>query len=242
MDDTPKPGDDRSDLVRRLWEANTRILGKRGYDLNQIVGDWAQRQEAQLLTPGAGDDFRELAAKGCVRQILAALLALLKWSPRVEVFWKQLYGNLEQRRRTRRSLEKASSMLADLFRFTIPLEDDEFAEGLAETGHLSPSRLVTELKLYSSTLDFLDRFPRETHTRSFEDFLRFVLIDYVKETTGRFRDRNVSALLGEVVGPSDYNEVAQRMWRNRNYRRMKKHYPLLSELLVTLGQVLTNRA
>jgi len=40
-------------------------------------------------------------------------------------------------------------------------------------------------------LDFMNRLPSEAKTRSLREFAKFVLTDYVKAATGRFRDRNV---------------------------------------------------
>jgi hypothetical protein len=54
-------------------------------------------------------DFDELSANGCAPQLLAALLALVKWSPATEGFWQQIHGNPEKRRRVVKSLEKAAS-------------------------------------------------------------------------------------------------------------------------------------
>jgi len=58
--------------------------------------------------------------------------------------------------------------------------------------------------------------------------------------TGRFHDRSVSGLVGEVLGPSDYNEVAQRMWRSRNYERIDKHYSWITRFLVAMSVVIAS--
>jgi hypothetical protein len=234
--------DEQADPVRQLWEVYAEILKKRGYDIDQLLRDWTQKQVAKLGSPGAQTDFEELSASGCVPQLLAALLALLKWSPAMESFWQQMYGNPEKRRVVVRSLEKSALALEGLFNFVIALEDEDVANKFGELGRIPPSRLVSELRFYARMLDFMNRLPSETKTRSLKEFAKFVLTDYVKAATGRFRDRNVSALLGEVIGPPDYNEVAHRMWRLRNFVRMKSHYSRLSDLLLNIGQVLRGRA
>jgi hypothetical protein len=241
MSNPPRSEEAGPEPVQELWVLSSRFLKKRGYDIDRLLGEWTESQLEKLTSPGARTDFGELTADGCVREVLAVLLALLRWSPNIEEFWGKVYGSSAGRRRTRRALTKAAAALEELFSFPISLEDEVIGTKFDEIGHLTPARLASELKLYASSLDLLDRFPRETKTRSFADFLRFVLADYVKAATGRFRDRNVSGLLAEILGPTDYNEVAQRMWRHRNYGRMKKHYPLLSELLQNVGRVLVNR-
>jgi hypothetical protein len=140
-----------------------------------------------------------------------------------------------------KSLEKTALALEQLFSFAIALEDEDVVTKFNELGRIAPSRLVAELRFYARMLDFLNRVPSATNTRSLQEFVKFVLTDYVKDATGRFRDRNVSGLLAEVVGSPDYNEVAHRMWRHRNFPRMKKHYSRLSDVLLNIGQVLTSR-
>ena len=59
--------------------------------------------------------------------------------------------------------------------------------------------------------------------------------------TGRFHDGNVSGLLAEVFGPVDSNEVAQRMWRSRNYARLEKQFSKLTDFAVATSVVIGNR-
>jgi hypothetical protein len=233
--------DEVRDPVHELWTVHAEILQKRGYNLDELVRDWAQKQAANLSSPGAQTDFKELCANGCVAPVLSALVVLLKWSPRLETFWEQIYGNPDKRRKVVRSLEKTSSELERLFSFSIALEDAEMAAKFGELGRISPSRLVGELRFYARMLDFMNRLPKETNTRSLTEFSKFLLTDYVKATTGRFRDRNVSALLGETTRQPDYNEVAHRMWRHRNFARMKSHYSRLGELLLNIGRAVSSR-
>lgn len=240
-DQIPKTEGERTDAVRQLWEAHAEILKKRGYDIDQLLGQWTQSQRARLAPGSAQADFDELSASGCVPQVLAALLALLRWTPTMESFWQQIYGNPEKRRTVVKSLEKSALALEQLFGFVIALENEEVLTKFDKLARIPPSRLVTELRFYAQMLDAMNRLPRETNTRSLKEFSKFLLTDYVKTATGRFHDRNVSSLLGEVVGPTDHNEVPQRMWRNRNFARMKKHYSRLCDLLLNIGQVLTNR-
>jgi hypothetical protein len=233
--------DETRDPVQELWTVHAEILQKRGYNLDELLREWTQKQSANLPSPGAQADFKELCANGCVAPILSALVVLLKWSPRLETFWEQIYGNPDKRRKAVRSLEKAASELERLFSFSIALEDAEMAGKFGELGRISPARLVAELRFYARMLDFMNRLPKETNTRSLIEFSKFLLTDYVKACTGRFRDRNVSALVGEITGQPDYNEVAQRMWRHRNFARMKSHYLRLDELLLNIGRVLSGR-
>jgi hypothetical protein len=242
MGNSLKTEEARTEAVRRLWDGYAHIFQKRGRDIDKLLRDWTQRQRDKLISPGAREDFDELAGDECVPQVLAVLLVLLTLSPKLEEFWERINGSPVERLKVRRVLVKAADALEQLFSFTISLEDNDLRTIFSEIGRLTPSRLSSELREYASILDLLNSFPREVETRSFKDFLRFLLAAYVKAATGRFRDRNVSGLLAEVLGQWNYNEVAHRMWRHRNFNRMKKHYAQISDLLLRSGQVITSRA
>jgi hypothetical protein len=241
MSEPSRDADALKDELRQLFEGYAEVFSTRGYDLGKIASQWAKLEAAKLLSPGAADDLSELSDNGCVPQIICGLLALLRWSPKAEQMWERVYSRPDIRSKAQRSLEKSAAVIEELFNFTISLEDKFIEAKFAAFGHLPPSRLAAELKAYGRFLAFLNRYPRDAQLRSFADFARFLLTDYVKAATGRFRDRNVSGLVSTIIGSDDYHEVAQRMWRHRNYARIKKRYPRLSELLVTIGQELQTR-
>jgi hypothetical protein len=232
-DTIPKAMDKDKDL-QYLWNFYCEIWSKRGWDLPHALKEWTARQEERLPSPGARDDFRELCVNGCVAEILAIGFASLRWSPQFEDFWSTLYGNPNDRRRVRRNLEKTAKAIEGLFVLPIHLENDEMISKLSKIGHISPGKLSSELRAYAKLLDFIDSFPRETRTRSLADFGKFCLTEYAKQATGRFRDRNVSGLIAEAIGRADYNEVAHRMWRSRNFKRIRSHFQKPSELLAAI--------
>lgn len=218
---------DKDDALRQVWKVYSEILSRRGFDLQQ----WTAHQGESLPSPGARSDFKELCVEGCVPEMLAILVAFLRWCPKFEDSWAKIYASPNDCRRVRKNLEKTAKVLQGLFAFSISPEDEEIASEFDKIGRISPGQLVSELKLYAKGLDLMDRLPRETETRSLADFGKFSLTEYVKQATGRFRDRNVSGLIAEAIGPTDYNEVAHRMWRFRNFKRMSTHFQKLSELL-----------
>jgi hypothetical protein len=225
---------DMDKALQNLWNVHCEILGKHGVDLPSVIKQWTVQQEERLPSPGARTDFRELCANGCVAEILAIFLALLRWSPQFEDFWSKLYGSPNDRRRVRRNLEKTAKLIEGLFAFLISLEDDEVISKLSKIGRISPGRLSSELRFYARLLDMMESIPRETQTRSLADFGKFCLTEYAKQATGRFRDRTVSGLIAEAIGPADYNEVAHRMWRSRNFNRISSHFQKPSELLAAV--------
>jgi|SRR5580700_2122486 hypothetical protein len=70
-----------------------------------------------------------------------------------------------------------------------------------------------------------------------QELSKYLLTSYIRKMTGRFHDRSASVLIQELVGPTNYDEVAQRMWRARNYKRIDKHCSWMTRFLVATSVV-----
>jgi hypothetical protein len=242
MSDTGKHELDRVEAAQALWDAHRKVLRASGIDLDKASAEWAAKEAQKLASPGARSDFAELRRHGCIPQVLAAIIVLFRFSPRAERLWAEMVGRPDKREKVTRALGKAAAILEDVFGELIDAEDESQRAALANIGRIPLSRLVSELRFYVSYLNLAEWLAADTESHSLREVTRYLLASYVKRVTGRFCDRNVSALLGEVVGPSDYTEVAQRMWRARNYKRLEKHFSKLSDILVKMGLVIAHRA
>jgi len=242
MGDTDRSELGKFEAGQALWDAHRKILLKRGVDLDKAFAEWAERQGQKLASPGARTDFAELCRHGCTPQVLAAIIALFRFAPRVERLWAEMIGHPRKRQKVTRALEKAASMLEEVFGEFIAAEDESQRETFADLGRIPLSRLVSEVRFYIRFLNLAEGLAEDTETRSIREVTNYLLASYVKRATGRFRDRNVSALLGELAGSVDYNEVAQRMWRTRNYQRLEKHFSKLTDFLFTMGVVIAHQA
>jgi hypothetical protein len=105
-----------------------------------------------------------------------------------------------------------------------------------------PATVVKALRLYARALGMFDTISKETQAHSAESFPRYLISAYVKRATGSFHDRDVSTLIGSVVCSPTYDEIAHRMWRSRNYKKLEKEFSFLTELLVGIGVVTSQTA
>jgi hypothetical protein len=242
MSPTDRPKLDKLEAEKALWDAHRQIWRARGVDLDKVSAEWAAGQAQKLASPGAQTDFAELCRHGCAPQVLAATIALFRFSPHVERLWAEMVGRPDKRQKAIRTLEKTAATLDEVLGEFIAAEDDSVRAALAGMGRLPLSRLISELRFYGRFLNLAKGLAADTETRSIKEVTKYLLTGYVKRATGQFRDRNVSALLGELVGPADYDEVAQRMWRARNYRRLEKHFSKLTDLLFAMGVVIARQA
>ena len=229
------------EAVRNLVDAYRRIYRPKGIDPDKILADFAAFVAQRLASPGARTDFEELCKSGCVPPVLAAIVVSLRAFPHLERFWIEIVCRPERRQRATRALEKAGAIIEEVFEDFIGIEDEIPKDAWNSLGHLLPSGLVSELRFYVSLLNIGEGMEAGTKPRSIREVSKYLLASYVKRTTGRFHDGNVSGLLAEVIGPADYNEVAQRMWRSRNYARLEKQFSKFTDFAVATSVVIGNR-
>ena len=131
-------------------------------------------------------------------------------------------------------LENAAATLENVFRGFMTVEDENDRAEFAKIGRIPPSRMVSELRLYGRLINLAKLLAVDTEAHSLEEVSRYILSSYVNRATGRPHDKNVSGLIAEISNSTDYNEVAYRMWRNRNYERLEKHFSWIVDLLLAM--------
>jgi hypothetical protein len=228
----------KHDAVQRLWDTYVGIIGKRGVDLPAVVATAAERVRDTLMDPGARIDFDQLCEKGCIAEILALLVGFLRFSPNVRHLWSEMVGQPEKRNATIRKLRRAADAIDDVFAELVK-HDKELPD--VGTDMASPAKVAASLRFYCRVLDLSEVIVKEGRIRSSEEMAKFLLASYVERATGKACDRNVSGIIAEVLGPVDHNEVAQRMWRHRNSKRLKENLASLADLLHAGGVAVSRR-
>ncbi len=221
-----------------LWKAYRDPRRAKGFDVAKFYTDLAEEQKQKLTSPGAREDFTELCDAGCFQLVLAGIVALLRYSPLLEGFWTEMVGHPENREKATRALENAAQTLENLFSGVIATENEGKNVEFAKIGRLPVSRVVSELRIYIRFINFASSMSVDTETRSPMELSKYLLSSYVRVMTGRFHDRSVSGLVGEAFSSLEYNEVAHRMWRTRNYERIDKHFSWITRFLVAMSVVI----
>jgi hypothetical protein len=200
-----------------------------------------QAQKLRFHNPQTIRDFDELCAHGCHPPILALLIVSINNAPRLANLWASYVGQPKTRKSASKTLEAAASTLEEVFAKIIALEDDDARRQLHEFELVPLSILISQLRMYSDLLVLSEILKTGFETRSPVELARFLLTYYVERATGRPHDRNISSLLTETQNLEAYDEVAQRMWRDRNYKRLSKHYQRLGEIVLVIGAVVTHQ-
>ena len=237
-----KPGKPKiEDLAAEvaLWNAYRQIRQAHGLDVVRLFARWPDEVKQGLPSPGARDDFADLCNAGCFPQALAVLVLLLRNAPTLEEFWSATVGRPDDRVKAMDSLENAAQTLEALHaedpNLGTAAEDEQFGQ----IGRIAISRLVAELRFHVELINLAQLIKKDTEARTPTEVARYLLTGYVRGMTGRFHDQSVSGLVGEISKEAeDYNEVAQRMWRARNYKRLDAHYFGIVKFLMSMSVVI----
>jgi hypothetical protein len=216
------------------WRIYRQIYQKKGVDIVAFYAALARDVEFGLSIP-VRMEFRELCDAGCLPEILALLTFLLRDSPHLQQLWEQIAGDKNAREKSRKSLKAAARALEGI-------GGDLFARHTS-TGDPASVRVaygVSELKFFERFLGLGESLRSDTETRSPTEFCKYLISAYVKSMTGEFHDRCVSGLVGETVGPEDFVETAQAMWRFRNYERLDRYHHGFVELIVAMSVVIAH--
>jgi hypothetical protein len=227
--------------MQSAWDAFRQLETLDGVRLEIAWAAWAEEQRQRLASPGARTDFDELCQAGCVKEILASILALIRFAPQVSELLQATLGRSDKRQKLMLSMEEAAAALEDYYAGLETTGNSNATTGQATIKREWPLNLISEIRSHNDMVTFFGRLVAKLEVNSFHEFARFLLVEYVNLATGRPRDRNVSGLLGEIVGPADYNEVAHRMWRARNYKRLAQHLSIFPYLLLDLSFVVSRR-
>lgn len=238
MTDTDKPRIEDLPEEVAFWKCYREICRSKKIDTIKLYMDLAEEEKQKLASPGAKEDFIELCEAGCFQPILAGIVMLFRYAPLLEVFWTEMVGRPDNREKTTRTLESAAQTLENLFSVVIDSEKEGKNTELERIGRLPVSRLVNELRLYTRLIKFASSISAETETRSPAELAKYLASSYVRSMTGRFHDRSVSGLVSEASRSPEYNEVAHRMWRTRNYQRIDKHFSWMTRFLVAMSVVI----
>lgn len=233
---------DRYKDEQALWNAYRAGQRSRGINIDQLFSEWAAVEAQKLASPGAREDFEELCKDGCNPQVLAAIVALRRHSPRLEAIWAMIVSPPENRQKATQALENAAATLEQVFGAFLAMEDEKARAKFAKIGRIPVSRMVSELRLYGRFINLAQLLAVDTQAHSLGEVSKYILSSYAKQTTRRFHDQNVSGLIGEIANSPEYNEVAHRMWRNRNYERLEKHFSWITGFLVAMSVVIARPA
>jgi hypothetical protein len=224
--------------LRESFEVTVQILKEKGVDPLAFAWDWARRTKEKLGDVGE-PEFEELCSDGCHPIALAACLLVSESMPAIGMVVQRYFGKLDDRARSARKLRGAAEVLKQFVDADMERRYQSIRSRVTKCPP-GPLELARNLELYAKILDVTEAFSRTADLKSPHDLPRFIVSDYVHRATGRWHDREVSALL-EWDSADVYDETAHRVWRNRNSRRLMRHSGIVSDLLLAIGLLIGER-
>jgi putative transposase len=223
------------EAMQNLLLVYREIMRAHNIDLPSLLANFAERESS--LLKAAKSDYRELCGKGCSLEILSANCWLLRNTSNIQEFISYVFGTSRDRRRRAAA---AARVMADLETFMVPVQPKHGQTDWLPAIDDNPlAKLADNLKAYLEALDMPDRIVKHLGARSLPQFLKFLLTAYVRLATGKWQDRNVSAIIAESLRERAYNVEAHRMWRDRNCSRFSRRLATPLTILKDFGVALT---
>lgn len=249
--------------AQNLWNVYRSIYAQRGFDIAGKLAKWAEQKRLSLDEYGPRKSFNDLCEKGCKALPLAVLIAIIQPLRSFEMSWKKITGTPRHREQKIRAIERAAIAMEDLHdsfakvfiegttgestdeddliqlrqELVQPFDKDALAFAM-KAGVPDPATMIYALRLYASVLSMFESAQEDSGAASSDMLAKYLLSAYVYRATGRFYDKEVSALIGAALDPN-YDETAHRVWRNRNgnYQRIDEKLSGIADFLIDWGVV-----
>jgi hypothetical protein len=223
--------------LKGTYSALKEGLHENGADLAKIAYEWSLGIKKALEPEGADRDFEVLCDQGCHPWSLAVSVFAAEFYPILVLSVRAAFVRSKQRVGYSRKLRQAADILGQTV-FTDKMKDGLWLKLKARHESLPepPSAMIRDLEFYARLFEFAELVSRNAGIKSDRDLPRFIVTSYVHPATGRWHDKEVSALV-QGDGTEIYDETAHRVWRNRNFSRLNRHYRTLSELLQEVGEL-----
>jgi hypothetical protein len=262
--DRQKPGAPNIDAFEDLlqvWKGLSAIYASKGINLPQIARGLLKAKREALARWASVGSFDALCKSGCNEYSILFSLHVMEASRSRASKLERAAGPARKRGQVTRLFERAANDLeefAKLFEATVwddfgslppsvlktaqnlarqidPREDEAKWPAYLPAPH--PNTIIRGLRFYSSMIRALPRLRAPGMPYS-ESLGKYLLSAYVKRTTGKFHDAEVSAVIGSTLDMKGYDETAHGMWRYRNYKRIQKQCSSLVDFMVDVGAVI----
>jgi hypothetical protein len=221
--------------ITKIWTLHRKLCAERGLDLGEALAGFVVRQRAFLRSCGADREFQDLVIAGCEPQLLALLCLAVGWAPKLN--WiRRAIGAARRRDQLLRTLDKSAKMIEPILE-GLGLEFQS-PSWTVDSEIVDIRTLYLSLLTYAEALRWEKNLASEVGELSFVDIGKYLLANYVKTVTGKYHDREVSALIGAKLGNADYYETSHKAWRHRNHHRLGHAFSELARFLFAIHSVL----
>ena len=224
----------RANLAKISVVELSEILARSGIRRHPKLTQWTEHRFGLLGEYHIEQDVDRLNALGVKKETLALAMMLINMSPSFDYFFKEMFGDKRVRLRQARSLETAASVLESMAKL-IPDMPEMLPDKIPNL-----SSAAKAVRSYSAMLTWGEVIYAFMGASSIVEVAKYALAGLVRRTTGKFHDREVSALTGAALQRFEYDETAHRVWRIRAYQRLEKSFPVAPLFFQALNDVLSH--
>jgi hypothetical protein len=185
----------------------------------------------------ASQDLDKLEKYGVQPEALFLVLMAFVFLPSFDEASKKMFGDLKERERKAKALKKAAAIMHE-----VAGEEgvnDEFDRTLERIGVPSPRRIAHSLEQYSQFLFLRERLLELLNANSGLEIAKYTAASAIHRITGKYRDREVSAVVGVFQRDPAYDETAHRVWRIRTLPRLDPTAAVFPIIVHALNTALT---
>lgn len=222
----------RSRLTEVSVSELTELFATAGLRKGGKFSNWTEFRLGLLREFHITADIERLVKWGINKETLNLSLFFINLAPALDYFFKEMFGDKRTRRRNAKSLETAAAVLESM---------SKLVPGMSGTLGTIPNLDTTAngVRHYAAMLTWGEKIYEFVGANSIEELAKYALAGLVKSKTGKFHDREVSALTGAALQKFDYDETAHRVWRIRTYTRLEKSFPIAPRFLHAFDDILS---
>ena len=223
----------RSSLKDISVDQLTALLSNKPVEKGGKFSDWTNQQLSYLHEFRIDPAIKKLTGYGINKETVALSLLLIRMAPDIDHLLKNLFGDKRTRLRNAKSLQTAAAVLDGMS--TIIPE----MPGISKIPDLATTK--KGLQTYSMMLVWGEYVYGFFGVNSILELTKYALAGLIKNKTGKFLDRDVSALTGAALRKFEYDETAHRVWRRRIYGWMEETFPIAPRFLQAFDNVLSQK-
>ncbi len=246
-------------VLQNLWDLYCSIFARKGLNIAWQSAKWAEQKRSSLDKYATDRSFDKLCKDGCAALPLAIAMSVFEPLRSFEKKWQTITGTRRQREQRIRAMKKSADVLEDLLgsladviiadsrasmdadsvdviRSELISPNDNVLNSAAQLDVPDPSTTIRALRMYASILQMCESPQKSTNVSASDLLAKYLLSAYVHRATGRFHDKEVSALIGAALDFT-YDETTHRVWRKRNYKRIDRNLSKLADIFVDFGKV-----
>jgi hypothetical protein len=182
---------------------------------------------------------RKLIALGIQEETLFVAFLLFMFLPQIDKTLQTAFGDIKERRRKAEKLREAAALMDEFASSASGFLEATLRRSTLGKTLPMPRETADGLHIYANALFIREQLRDALDLNSGVELAKYTLAGAIHRITGKYHDREVSAVLGVFLRNLDYDETAHRVWRIRTFPRLNPTCAYLPIILHALNSVLS---